>query len=442
MDCAWPVVNRGGPIRCWQRPTTMCRPPSAAVAWPASSIRSRGSRCRRWTRTADEFGLTEFRMNDPRQGIVHVIGPEQGATLPGMTVVCGDSHTSTHGAFGGAGAGHRHVSEVEHVLATPVSGRRRSCRTCSMRGQRHPAARRDRQGSGAARSSVQDRHRRRHRPCARIQPAARSAPVSMEGRMTICNMAIEAGARTGLVAVDQTTIDYLQGRPYAHRRGRAVARRQWPTGARSSAMPMRRFDACFEFELRPQSSHRSPGGRRRRWCCRSMRRVPDPAAQNDADATVKARRLGRSKYMGLRAGQPISDDCRSTGCSSAPARTRGSRTCAPPQPWSQGLRKVAASVKQALVVPGSGPVKRAAEAEGLDRIFKAAGFEWREPGCSMCLAMNADRLGAGEHCASTSNRNFEGRQGHGGRTHLVSPAMAAAAAIQGRFTDVRHWQYR
>ena len=378
-----------------------------------------------------EFGLTEFRMNDPRQGIVHVIGPEQGATLPGMTVVCGDSHTSTHGAFAALAQGIG-TSEVEHVLASQCLVQKK------LKNMRIEV-------SGTLAPGVTAKDLVLHIIGA-IGTAGGTGyaiefsgsairALSMEGRMTLCNMAIEAGARTGLVAVDQTTLDYLQGRPYAPKGElwqQAVA--HWRTLISDADA---RFDACFEFDaaaVKPQVSW----GVSPEMVLPIDAAIPDPAVESDA---VRREGYGRAlEYMGLRAGQPISEIAvdRVFIGSCTNSRIEDLRAAAAVVKGYQ----VAASVKQALVVPGSGPVKRAAEAEGLDRIFKAAGFEWREPGCSMCLAMNADRLGAGEHCASTSNRNFEGRQGHGGRTHLVSPAMAAAAAIQGRFTDVRHWQYR
>ena len=374
----------------------------------------------------DDFGVTQFKMNDVRQGIVHVIGPEQGAVLPGMTVVCGDSHTSTNGAFAALAHGIG-TSEVEHVLATQclVAKKMKNMRVLvegelpfgvtakdivlAVIGKIGTAG-----GNGHA-----------------IEFAGSAIrALSMEGRMTICNMSIEAGARVGMVAVDQTTIDYVEGRPFA------------PTGAVWEAAVAEwrglvsdadaHFDTVVELDaaqLKPQVSW----GTSPEMVLAVDQQVPDPARESDP---VKRGSIERAlKYMGLKANQPITDivlDRVFIG-SCTNSRIEDLRAAAA---VAKG-RKVAATLKQALVVPGSGLVKAQAEREGLDKVFIEAGFEWREPGCSMCLAMNADRLESGEHCASTSNRNFEGRQGAGGRTHLVSPAMAAAAAIAGRFVDVR-----
>ncbi|QEU03622.1 3-isopropylmalate dehydratase large subunit [Pseudomonas oryzihabitans] len=374
----------------------------------------------------DDFGVTQFKMNDVRQGIVHVIGPEQGAVLPGMTVVCGDSHTSTNGAFGALAHGIG-TSEVEHVLATQclVAKKMKNMRVLvegelpfgvtakdivlAVIGKIGTAG-----GNGHA-----------------IEFAGSAIrALSMEGRMTICNMSIEAGARVGMVAVDQTTIDYVKGRPFAPTGAvweAAVA--QW-RGLVSDADA--HFDTVVELDaaqLKPQVSW----GTSPEMVLAVDQQVPDPAREADP---VKRGSIERAlKYMGLKANQPITDivlDRVFIG-SCTNSRIEDLRAAAA---VAKG-RKVAATLKQALVVPGSGLVKAQAEREGLDKVFIEAGFEWREPGCSMCLAMNADRLESGEHCASTSNRNFEGRQGAGGRTHLVSPAMAAAAAIAGRFVDVR-----
>lgn len=374
----------------------------------------------------DDFGVTQFKMNDVRQGIVHVIGPEQGAVLPGMTVVCGDSHTSTNGAFGALAHGIG-TSEVEHVLATQclVAKKMKNMRVVvegelpfgvtakdivlAVIGKIGTAG-----GNGHA-----------------IEFAGSAIrALSMEGRMTICNMSIEAGARVGMVAVDQTTIDYVEGRPFAPTGAvweAAVA--QW-RGLVSDADA--HFDTVVELDatqLKPQVSW----GTSPEMVLAVDQQVPDPAREADP---VKRGSIERAlKYMGLKANQPITDivlDRVFIG-SCTNSRIEDLRAAAA---VAKG-RKVAATLKQALVVPGSGLVKAQAEREGLDKVFIEAGFEWREPGCSMCLAMNADRLESGEHCASTSNRNFEGRQGAGGRTHLVSPAMAAAAAIAGRFVDVR-----
>ncbi len=372
------------------------------------------------------FGITEFKMNDVRQGIVHVIGPEQGATLPGMTVVCGDSHTSTHGAFGALAFGIG-TSEVEHVLATQCLIQKKAKNFLVRVDGPLPAG-------VTAKDIVLA-------IIGRIGTAGGTGytlefageairALSMEGRMTLCNMAIEAGARAGLVGVDETTIEYVQGRPYAPQGDlwdRAVA--AW-FDLHSDA------DAVFDKTIALNAADIVPQvtwGTSPEMVVGVDAAVPDPAAEADQ---VKANGMRRAlDYMGLKPGTPIRDirldkvfigsctNSRIEDLRAAAAAIRGG--------------KVAANIKQALVVPGSGLVKQQAEAEGLDQVFKAAGFEWREPGCSMCLAMNADRLEPGERCASTSNRNFEGRQGQGGRTHLVSPAMAAAAAIAGHFVDVR-----
>ena len=374
-----------------------------------------------------EFGSAAFfPFMSKGQGIVHVIGPEQGATLPGMTVVCGDSHTSTHGAFGALAHGIG-TSEVEHVLATQclVAKKMKSMRV-RVEGQL---------GAGVTAKDVVLAiigHIGTAGGNGHALEFAGSAieSLSMEGRMTICNMAIEAGARVGLVGVDEKTIEYVQGRPFAPKGAQwdaAVA--LWRT-LRSDA------DAVFDTEvvidaasIKPQVSW----GTSPEMVLPVDATVPDPS--KEADPTKKDSIERALKYMGLQPNQPITDiqlDRVFIG-SCTNSRIEDLRAAAA---VAKG-RKVAATVKQALVVPGSGLVKAQAEAEGLDRIFVEAGFEWREPGCSMCLAMNPDKLGSGEHCASTSNRNFEGRQGAGGRTHLVSPAMAAAAAIAGRFIDVR-----
>ncbi|HBO11435.1 MAG TPA: 3-isopropylmalate dehydratase large subunit [Halieaceae bacterium] len=373
-----------------------------------------------------EFDIVEIPINDVRQGIVHVVGPEQGITLPGVTLVCGDSHTSTHGALAALAHGIG-TSEVEHVLATQcllaqkmknlqvrVSGRLGEGVTAkdlalAIIGEIGTAG-----GTGYA-----------------IEYAGEAIEaLSMEGRMTLCNMSIEAGARIGLIAVDDTTIDYVRGRPYAPTGelwDKAVA--AWRD---LHSDPGAVFDRVVELraeDVKPQVTW----GTSPEMVAPVDGVVPDPDSMDSPTRAEAARRA--LEYMGLAAGTPIRDirpdrvfigsctNSRIEDLRAAAAVVRG--------------RRVADSVKQALVVPGSGEVKRQAEAEGLDRIFLDAGMEWREPGCSMCLAMNADKLGPGEHCASTSNRNFEGRQGAGGRTHLVSPAMAAAAAIAGHFIDVR-----
>ncbi len=373
----------------------------------------------------DELGITEFRMADLRQGIVHVIGPEQGATLPGMTVVCGDSHTSTHGAFAALAFGIG-TSEVEHVMATQclLMKKAKAMRVavegalgCGVTAKDIALAVIGKIGTAGGTGYAIE-----------FDGSAIRA-LSMEGRMTLCNMAIEAGARAGMVAADDTTIDYLKGRPFAPQGelwGSAVA--YWRTlhsdgGARFDAVV--RLDAA---QIKPQVTW----GTSPEMVVTVDGRVPDPAAIADPVKRHDAERALR--YMGLLANTPITgisiDKVFIGSCTNA--RIEDLRAAAA---VARGQR-IAANVKLAMVVPGSGLVKQQAESEGLDKIFIAAGFEWRDPGCSMCLAMNDDRLEPGERCASTSNRNFEGRQGPGGRTHLVSPAMAAAAAIAGHFVDV------
>ncbi|KEY86730.1 3-isopropylmalate dehydratase large subunit [Pseudomonas sp. P1B16] len=374
----------------------------------------------------DEYGIVEFKMNDERQGIVHVISPEQGATLPGMTVVCGDSHTSTHGAFGALAHGIG-TSEVEHVLATQcLVAKKMKNMLVRVEGQL-PAGVTAKDIVLAIIGKIGTAGGNGH-----AMEFAGSAirGLSMEGRMTICNMSIEAGARVGLVATDATTVAYVEGRPYAPKG------EQWEQAVASWQDLVSDDDAVFDTvveldaaQIKPQVSW----GTSPEMVLAVDQRVPDPAAEADL---VKRGSIERAlKYMGLTANQAITDiqlDRVFIG-SCTNSRIEDLRAAAE---IAKG-RKVAATVKQAIVVPGSGLVKAQAEREGLDKIFLEAGFEWREPGCSMCLAMNPDRLESGEHCASTSNRNFEGRQGAGGRTHLVSPAMAAAAAVTGHFIDVR-----
>ncbi|MBI6921383.1 MULTISPECIES: 3-isopropylmalate dehydratase large subunit [Pseudomonas] len=374
----------------------------------------------------DEYGIVEFKMNDERQGIVHVISPEQGATLPGMTVVCGDSHTSTHGAFGALAHGIG-TSEVEHVLATQcLVAKKMKNMLVRVEGQL-PAGVTAKDIVLAVIGKIGTAGGNGH-----AMEFAGSAirELSMEGRMTICNMSIEAGARVGLVATDATTVAYVEGRPYAPKG------EQWKQAVESWKDLVSDDDAVFDTvveldaaQIKPQVSW----GTSPEMVLAVDQRVPDPAAEADL---VKRGSIERAlKYMGLTANQAITDiqlDRVFIG-SCTNSRIEDLRAAAE---IAKG-RKVAATVKQAIVVPGSGLVKAQAEREGLDKIFLEAGFEWREPGCSMCLAMNPDRLESGEHCASTSNRNFEGRQGAGGRTHLVSPAMAAAAAVAGHFIDVR-----
>jgi len=385
-------------------------------------VRTLGDNC-------GDFEIVEIPINDRRQGIVHVVGPEQGATLPGMTVVCGDSHTSTHGALGALAQGIG-TSEVEHVLASQcLSTKKMKNMLVRVGGQLQPGV----TAKDVALAVI-----------GRIGTAGGTGyaiefggavvrALSMEGRMTLCNMSIEAGARAGMVAVDDTTLEYVKGRTYAPKDAlwdQAVeAWRELHSDADAE------FDAVVEMrgeDILPQVTW----GTSPEMVLPVNGVLPEPDTLDNVTAQESARRA--LAYMGLKAGMSITDirpdrvfigsctNSRIEDLREAAAVVKGKR--------------VAANIKQALVVPGSGEVKAQAEAEGLDKIFIDAGMEWREPGCSMCLAMNADKLGEGEHCASTSNRNFEGRQGFGGRTHLVSPAMAAAAAVAGHFVDVRNWQ--
>ena len=377
-------------------------------------------------RNCDELGITEFRMNDLRQGIVHVIGPEQGATLPGMTVVCGDSHTSTHGAFACLAFGIG-TSEVEHVLATQcLSMKKARTMQILVEGEvAHGITAKDialavigkigtAGGTGFA-----------------IEFAGKAiCALSMEGRMTLCNMAIEAGARTGMVAVDDVTIDYVRGRPFSPKSA------LWNQAVTYWRTLQSDRDAVFDQVVTLDASQITPQvtwGTSPEMVTGVDGRVPDPAQISDPGRRSDMENALR--YMGLEPDTPIRDICLDKifigSCTNS--RIEDLRAAAE---VVKG-RHIAPNIRLAMVVPGSGLVKQQAEKEGLDTIFREAGFEWREPGCSMCLAMNDDRLAAGERCASTSNRNFEGRQGPGGRTHLVSPAMAAAAAIAGHFVDIR-----
>jgi 3-isopropylmalate/(R)-2-methylmalate dehydratase large subunit len=372
------------------------------------------------------FGITEFKMDDIRQGIVHVIGPEEGATLPGMTVVCGDSHTSTHGAFGALAFGIG-TSEVEHVLATQCLVQKKSQSMLISVDGTAPAGVTAKDiilaiighigtagGTGYAIEFGGEAIR----------------ALSMEGRMTLCNMAIEAGARAGMVAVDDKTIDYVRGRPYAPKNElweQAVA--SWRTLHSDADAEFHMVVHLDAASLKPQVTW----GTSPEMVVGIDGKVPDPA--DESDEVKREGMKAALQYMGLEPNTPmvaIQPDVVFIG-SCTNSRIEDLREAAK---VAKG-RKVAASIKQALVVPGSGLIKQQAEQEGLDKIFIEAGFEWREPGCSMCLAMNADRLQPGERCASTSNRNFEGRQGQGGRTHLVSPAMAAAAAVTGHFINIQ-----
>ena len=373
-------------------------------------------------------GVKQYDIHDIRQGIVHVIGPEQGATLPGMTIVCGDSHTSTHGAFAALAQGIG-TSEVEHVMATQCLSQRKA-RNMAVRVQGTLAdgvyakdlalALIGRIGTGGATGHTIEF----------MGSAVRE--LSMDARMTLCNMAIEAGARAGMVAVDERTLEYVHGRPMA------------PTGARWDAAEkywrtlVSDADAAWDGEVCLDAAAVPPQvtwGTSPEMVVAVDGCVPDPAG---AETELAAAGIERAlTYMGLAANQPVReiglDRVFIGSCTNS--RLEDLRIAA----RVVAGKRVAKSVRQAMVVPGSGLTKRSAEREGLDRVFRDAGFEWRDAGCSMCLGMNPDRLRPGEHCASTSNRNFEGRQGHRGRTHLVSPAMAAAAAVAGHFVDVREW---
>ncbi|WP_283149799.1 3-isopropylmalate dehydratase large subunit [Silvimonas soli] len=373
------------------------------------------------------FGaLAYFPFKDLRQGIVHVVGPENGATLPGMTVVCGDSHTSTHGAFGALAHGIG-TSEVEHVLATQtLTAKKSKAMLVKVEGELGRGV----TGKDVALAIIGKIGTAGGTGYAIEFGGSAIRGLSMEGRMTLCNMAIEAGARAGMVAVDVKTVDYLKGRPYAPTEAQwDQATTYWKTLVSDEGA---KFDHVVELDasaIEPQVTW----GTSPEQVTTVRGKVPNPALIEDP---VKRGSLERAlQYMGLQADTPIEqiniDKVFIGSCTNS--RIEDLRAAAA---VAKGHKK-AANVKLAMVVPGSGLVKRQAEAEGLDKIFTEAGFEWREPGCSMCLAMNADRLEPGERCASTSNRNFEGRQGQGGRTHLVSPEMAAAAAIAGHFVDVR-----
>ena len=376
----------------------------------------------------DHFGIKEFKMNEMGQGIVHVMGPELGATMPGMTVVCGDSHTATHGALGCLAHGIG-TSEVEHVLATQclVTKKMKNMRVTVNGEVGHGVTPKDivlavigkigtAGGNGHAIEFAGSVFRN----------------MSIEGRMTVCNMAIEAGARVGMVAVDEKTISYCEGRQFVPKGDLwNLAVTYWETLVSDD-------DAVFDSEIEMRAEDIAPQvtwGTSPEMVAPVTAIVPDPKDQPEGD-----RRKGITRaleYMGLKSGMPITSSAvdRVFIGSCTNSRIEDMREAAI---VAKG-RQVASTVKQVLIVPGSQMVKAQAEAEGLDKIFIQAGMDWREPGCSMCLAMNADKLGAGEHCASTSNRNFEGRQGNGGRTHLMSPAMAAAAAVAGHIVDVRPW---
>ena len=377
-------------------------------------------------KNCEEFNLLQFKMNDRRQGIVHVIGPEQGSTLPGMTIVCGDSHTSTHGAFGAIAMGIG-TSEVEHVFATQclIVNKFKTMRVIVNGNLQYRVTAKDialaiigkigtAGGTGYAieftGTSIQS--------------------LSMEGRMTLCNMAIEAGSRVGLIGVDNKTIEYIQDKPLAPKGDLwEIAKKDWLDLVSDE-------DAKFDSEIKIDGSLIEPQvtwGTSPEMVASITSKIPNPA--DCSDKTLSSSYQIALKYMDLKPETPINqifiDKVFIGSCTNS--RIEDLRAAA----QIVGTKKIAKNIKLALVVPGSGLVKLQAESEGLDKVFKNAGFEWREPGCSMCLAMNADKLGPGERCASTSNRNFEGRQGQGGRTHLVSPQMAAAAAIYGKFVDIR-----
>lgn len=375
-----------------------------------------------------EFGIRLYDLNDPNQGIVHIIGPELGYTQPGMTIVCGDSHTATHGAFGALAFGIG-TSEVEHVLATQTLLQSKP-KTYELRidGELAPGVTAKdlilyligqlttSGGTGYVLEYTGEVIRR----------------FSMEERMTVCNMSIEAGARAGMIAPDQATFDYLRGKPFAPKNYEAAIEiwKKLPSD------PGAIYDRVSQYrgqDIEPQVTWGTNPGQV------TSINSPIPNPNDFSDETERKSAAGSLEYMGLKPGIPLTqvgiDRVFIGSCTNA--RIEDLRAAANVVKGYKVSDKV-----YAMVVPGSGQVKRQAEAEGLDRIFKESGFDWREAGCSMCLAMNPDRLEPGERCASTSNRNFEGRQGKGGRTHLVSPAMAAAAAVSGRFVDIRQWSYR
>jgi len=373
-----------------------------------------------------EFGLDEFKMNDQRQGIVHVIGPEQGLTLPGMTIVCGDSHTSTHGAFGTLAMGIG-TSEVEHVLATQcLLVKKLKSMKINVDGDLSV-------GVGAkdvALAIIGLIGTAGGTGYAIEFSGSTIESLTMESRMTLCNMAIEAGARSGIIAVDNKTIDYLKGKPYAPQGN------LWDKAVENWKGLVSDPDAKYDKEINIDGSLIEPQvtwGTSPQMVVSINENIPNPLSFNDK--TIRKDYQRALDYMGLQPGIPVGeislDKIFIGSCTNS--RIEDLRAAAN----IVKSKKVAKNIKLAMVVPGSGLVKKAAEEEGLDKIFINAGFEWRNPGCSMCLAMNADRLEPGERCASTSNRNFEGRQGQGGRTHLVSPQMAAAAAIYGKFVDIR-----
>ncbi|MDH5694006.1 MAG: 3-isopropylmalate dehydratase large subunit [Gammaproteobacteria bacterium] len=417
------IANR----KPWRKDTVLATPDhnvpttdrSQGIADPVSRLQ-----VETLNQNARDFDLPFFPMEDIRQGIVHVIGPEEGATLPGMTLVCGDSHTSTHGALGALAHGIG-TSEVEHVLATQCLVQKKMKNMLVEVSEVNPGI----TAKDVVLAIIGEMGTAGGTGYAIEFGGQAMRDMSIEGRMTVCNMAIEAGARAGMVAVDDKTIDYVKGRPYS------PSGDDWDKAVANWQDLKSDDDAVFDHVIKIDGSQIKPQvtwGTSPEMVVSISDKVPDPAQEKDA-----VKRTGMEaalKYMGLEANTPmdqISVDKVFIG-SCTNSRIEDLRAAAD---VAKG-RKVAVNVKEALVVPGSGLVKKQAEDEGLDKIFIEAGFQWREPGCSMCLAMNADRLEPGERCASTSNRNFEGRQGQGGRTHLVSPAMAAAAAVSGHFVNV------
>jgi len=377
-------------------------------------------------KNCEEFDLLEFKMDDSRQGIVHVIGPEQGSTLPGMTIVCGDSHTSTHGAFGAIAMGIG-TSEVEHVLATQclIVNKFKTMRINVNGNLQNGVTAKD-----IALATIGKIGTAGGTGHAIEFAGTLIKSLSMEGRMTLCNMAIEAGSRVGLIGVDNKTIEYIQNKPLAPK---GIL---WEKAKKDWIDLVSDEDAEFDSEIEIDGSSIEPQvswGTSPEMVVSITGKVPNPI--NYSDKTLSSSYQAALEYMNLKPETPINkifiDKVFIGSCTNS--RIEDLRAAAS----IVGTKKIAKNIKLALVVPGSGLVKLQAESEGLDKVFKNAGFEWREPGCSMCLAMNADKLDPGERCASTSNRNFEGRQGQGGRTHLVSPQMAAAAAIYGKFVDIR-----
>lgn len=418
----------------WRPATNLATPdhnvPTMNRAAGVDGIKDETSRIQVKTLDANcrTFGIEEFALLDKRQGIVHVVGPEQGMTLPGMTIVCGDSHTSTHGAFAALAQGIG-TSEVEHVLATQCLSQRK---TRTMRVQVAGQLQIGVSAKDIALAIIGQISTSGGSGCTIEYTGDAISALSMEGRMTVCNMSIEAGARAGLIGVDKKTINYIQARPFAPQG------ENWEKAVDHWQDYVSDPNASFDVEHRIAAPSIEPmisWGTSPEMVVGVQAKVPDPKQAGDsARQALYAKAL---VYMGLEPGQPMMaiqlDRVFIGSCTNA--RIEDLRIAAE---VAKG-RRVARRLKQAIVVPGSGLVKAQAEKEGLHQIFLEAGFEWRDPGCSMCLAMNADKLGNREHCASTSNRNFEGRQGYGGRTHLVSPAMAAAAAIAGHFVDVREF---